>query len=58
MVLAFLVFLLVVGVVLGVYAGVTQLPGMLAARKLDQRLREVSTEPKDFGSNDDSIVKR
>ena len=58
MVLAFLVFLLVVGVVLGAYAGVTQLPGMLAARKLDQRLREVSTEPKDFGSNDDSIVKR
>jgi len=59
MVLAFLVFLLVVGAVLGVYAAITRLPGMLAARKLDQRLREVSTDIKDLdGSGDDSIVKR
>jgi tight adherence protein B len=49
---------IVAGGVLGAYAALTRLPGMLAARKLDQRLREVSTEPKDFGSNDDSIVKR
>jgi len=60
MVLAFLVFLLVVGAVLGVYAAITRLPGMLAARKLDQRLREVSTDPKDLDPAGDgsSIVKR
>jgi tight adherence protein B len=59
MVLAFLVFLLVVGAVLGAYAAMTRLPGILAARKLDQRLREVSSEPKALdGSGDDSIVKR
>ena len=59
MVLAFLVFLLVAGGVLAAYFATTRLPGMLAARKLDQRLREVSTGPGDAeASGDDSIVKR
>jgi len=59
MVLAFLVFLLVAGGVLAAYFAATRLPGMLAARKLDQRLREVSTGPGDAeASGDDSIVKR
>ena len=57
--LAFLVFLLVAGGILGAYAAMTQLPGVFAARKLDQRLREVSTDSTDLdASGEDSVVKR
>ena len=42
MVAAIAVFLLVVGLVMGGYYALTQLPDWLAARRLDRRLREVS----------------
>lgn len=45
MVAAFAVFVLVVGLVMGSYYGLMQLPGVLAARRLDRRLREVSLTP-------------
>jgi tight adherence protein B len=59
MVLALLVFLFVAGGVFAAYFATTHLPGMLAARKLDQRLKEVSSDPKDLDpAGDSSIVKR
>ena len=60
MMLALLVFLFVAGGVFAAYFATTELPGMLAARKLDQRLREVSTDVKDLdpSGEDSSIVKR
>ncbi len=42
MVAAFVVFVLVTGLVMGAFYGLQQLPGYLAARRLDRRLREVS----------------
>jgi|SoiMethySBSTD1v2_1073268.scaffolds.fasta_scaffold00977_9 tight adherence protein B len=42
MVAAFVVFVLVAGAVIGAYFGLLQLPGWLASRRLDRRLREVS----------------
>ena len=42
MVAAIAVFVLVVGAVMGANYGLMQLPGWLAARRLDRRLREVS----------------
>jgi tight adherence protein B len=45
MFLAVFVFILGVGAVLGGYAAVTYLPGMLAARRLERRLKDVSTSP-------------
>jgi tight adherence protein B len=42
MLLPVMVFVLVVGLVLGSYAAVTWLPGMLAAKRLERRLSEVS----------------
>jgi tight adherence protein B len=42
MVLAFLVFIVVVGVVFGAYYATTVLPGVLEQRKLSQRLQDVS----------------
>jgi tight adherence protein B len=42
MFLAFLVFLLGVGVVLGGYAAVTSLPALVTRRRLDRRLHDVS----------------
>jgi tight adherence protein B len=42
MLAALVVFVLVTALVLGAYYGVLQLPGWLAARRLDRRLREVS----------------
>ncbi len=43
MVLPLLVFFLVAGAILGGYAATTRLPGVLARRQLDRRLRDVST---------------
>lgn len=45
MFLAILAFLFAVALVFGAYAAITQLPGMLATRQLDKRLREVTAEP-------------
>ena len=45
MFLAIVVFLVVAGAIIGAYVAVTKLPGVLAGRRLDQRLQEVS-----FGS--------
>ena len=42
MIAAAVVFIVVVAVVMGMYYGVMQLPGWMAARRLDRRLREVS----------------
>jgi tight adherence protein B len=42
MIAAVVVFVLVTGLVLGAFYGLQQLPGYLAARRLDRRLREVS----------------
>jgi tight adherence protein B len=42
MIAAVIVFIVVVAVVMGMYHGVMQLPGWMAARRLDRRLREVS----------------
>jgi len=58
MLLAIIVFLLVAGGIVGAYFGATQLPGFMAARALDKRLREVSGPFMDAQSGDDSIVKR
>jgi tight adherence protein B len=52
-----LVFLLGAGVVLGGFAGVAYLPGVLASRKLDRRLRDVST-PAGADLDDASVVKQ
>jgi tight adherence protein B len=59
MLLSVLVFLIVAGGIIGGYYAVTELPGILAARRLDRRLREVSSTagPIDDGS-EDSILKR
>lgn len=42
MIAALAVFIFVVGVIMGSYYGLMQLPGWMAARKLDRRLREVT----------------
>ena len=56
---AIVVFLFVAGGIMGVYAAITYLPGVLAGRRLDQRLQEVSfgTGPVDPGSPDETVVK-
>jgi tight adherence protein B len=58
MILALLVFLLVAGGIIGAYFATTELPGVLAARRLDRRLREVSDNVDPSEDSDDSIVKR
>ncbi|HET6957350.1 MAG TPA: type II secretion system F family protein [Vicinamibacterales bacterium] len=45
MFLAFLVFVVVSGSIIGGYYAATTLPGVLAARKLDRRLQDVSADP-------------
>jgi len=42
MLLPFVVFVLVTGGIIGGYMALTELPTMLAARRMDQRLRELS----------------
>lgn len=55
MLAALLVFVLVAGVIVGGYAAVPRIPGMLARRRLDRRLQEVG--PADEAS-EESIIKR
>jgi tight adherence protein B len=57
MLAAALVFVLGAGGVLGIYALITYLPGLLARRKMDQRLSEIVGLP-DAGVEDQSIVRR
>ncbi len=52
-----LMFLIGAGLVLGAYGAVTYLPGMLAARRLDQRLHDVST-PVGADLDDSTVVKQ
>jgi hypothetical protein len=42
MLLPLMVFVLVVSAIMGLYAAATRVPGLLARRRLDQRLRDVS----------------
>ena len=59
MLLAFIVFLLVAGGIVGAYMATTQLPGFLASRQLGRRLREVSQGPiTEEGKPGDSVVKQ
>jgi tight adherence protein B len=61
MLLPIAVFLVVIGIVLGGYAAVTWLPGALAARRLDRRLRDVSLggpDPDPAAADAATIVKR
>src|SRR5438445_1759820 len=58
MLLVVVVFLFVVGVVLGGYATVTYLPGMMEARQMNRRLREVSTIEPIPGELDSTVVRR
>jgi len=59
MIVALAVFVLVTGAIMLAYAAATRLPGMLASRRLDQRLREVSFGgvPADPNSTDETILK-
>jgi tight adherence protein B len=61
MLLALLVFVIVVGVIMGAYVAAVRVPGLLAARRLDRRLRDVaSVEPRsgDQTATDGTVVKR
>jgi Flp pilus assembly CpaF family ATPase len=59
MLAAFMVFVLVVGAIMGTYIAMMRVPGMLAARRLDRRLLDISmpaaTDP---SATDDSVVKQ
>lgn len=59
MLLPVAVFVLVVGAIMGVYAVAAYVPGLLAARRLDRRLRDVSMEAvaADPKATDDTVVK-
>lgn len=60
MLLPVVVFLFVTGLVLASYAAVTYLPGMMAGRELERRLREVSMphDGPDSGHADEGVVMR
>jgi tight adherence protein B len=59
MLLPFAVFVLATGAILGAYAAAMWLPGALAAKRLDRRLRDVSTDfvDADPSSADATVVK-
>ena len=61
--IAFVVFVFVVALVMGTYAGITYLPGMLANREMDRRLRDVSgyqvvTESSDENAAPHTVVRQ
>jgi len=61
MLAAMAVFLFVAGLVAGGYWAATELPGVLAARRLDARLREVSADTAGAGADearDATVIKR
>ena len=55
MLVALLVFVLVAGVIVGVYAAALRIPGMLARRRLDRRLQEVGSADE---ASEESIIKQ
>ena len=55
--IVFLVFLFGVAAVMGAYLAVTKLPGYLAQRKLDARLEEVTSVPKEATGDNPELVK-
>jgi len=54
---ALFVFLFVVGLVMATYAALTYLPGILAARDMDRRLRDLGTQPVDATTDGQSILR-
>jgi tight adherence protein B len=56
--LALFAFVIVAGTIVGGYAAVMYLPDMLAGRKLERRLRDVSTPGEGEGDADSTILKR
>ena len=59
MLLPIIVFLFVTGTIIGGWAAVTYLPGVLAGRRLDRRLREASMDgARADASGDATVVKR
>jgi len=57
LVLVFLVFVVGVAGVMGLFFGVTKIPGMLAQRKLDARLQELSAPADEAKDGDNLLVK-
>jgi tight adherence protein B len=59
MLIAFLVFVIAVTAIVSGYFAIAQLPGMLAARRLDRRLRDVSYEAvsTEGKEGDDTVLK-
>jgi tight adherence protein B len=58
MLLPLIVFLVVVGLIVGAYLAITALPGMMANRELDKRLRDVSFTSADGAVIEDASVLR
>jgi len=60
MLLPLVVFVVVVGLVMGAYVAAMRVPGMLAERRLDRRLRDVSADMRsaDPAAGDTTVVKR
>jgi len=60
MLLPIIAFLFASGLIVGGYAAITYLPGLMNRRKLDERLREVSTSPVDDGTeaSEASVLRR
>jgi len=58
MFLAFLAFLVVAGTIVGGFAAVTYLPGMLSSRRFERRMRDVSVTPEPSGEPGAAVVKK
>jgi tight adherence protein B len=56
--IAFAVFVVVVGLILGSYFAITALPGMMAQRELDKRLRDVSFSDPATEGEDSSVLRK
>jgi tight adherence protein B len=57
MILVVSVFVIVVGLIMGLFLGVTKLPGFLLQRKLSTRLEEVTAPADALAENGDTLVK-
>jgi tight adherence protein B len=56
---AIVVFVVAVGIIMGIYVAVMRVPGLLAARRLDRRLLDISMPAAaDTPATDDSVVKQ
>ena len=53
-----LMFLVGAGAVLALYAGAMRVPALVASRRLDRRLREVSNQPVETSADGETVVKR